>query len=58
MFCNLFLICRSDSNVLEPAIYNISGCSGFENKLSECGWTQSDVSLDCTYGILNLQCCE
>ena len=55
---NLFIICRSDPNVLEPDTFNISSCSGFENKLSECVWSRSDVSLSCMSGVVNLECCK
>lgn len=54
-----FYVYRNDVNVLESIMYNISQCSGFESKLSECVWMpQSDLSLTCTSGIVHLKCCK
>ena len=49
---------RSDINDVEPVMYNIVQCTSFENKLSECHWTQTAVSLNCISGIVTLYCCK
>ena len=58
MLSNKFYVYRTDTKTVEPVMFNISQCTGFENKLSECAWTKSAVSLTCVSGFVTLYCCK